>query len=139
MSIIEEYGALSDRFFFGEEDFEFALRMKKAKKTMICVFGAIAYHKVGRSIDTTNINALVGKIYINYLNRFINMRGYWPKPVWWMWRLSYCLYIVPMVKFRYRLPTLSILQLVSSLIADSTNLDRVDREKFSDALGREFR
>lgn len=137
--VLKEYGLLSERFFFGEEDFEFALRMKRARKTMICVYDAIIYHKVGRSIDTSDTKTLVGKVYINYLNRFINIRHYWPKPVWWLWRLGYCIYIVPMLKLRYRLGMSSIFQTVTALVADSSALDRVSRSTFSDALGRDFR
>ena len=114
-------------------------RLKKAKKVMLCVFDAIVFHKVGRSIDTSDTGVLVGKIYINYLNRFINIRGQWSKPVWWVWRLTYCLYIIPMLKFRYRLELLTILRLVKALIADSTKLDRVDRRTFSNAIERDFR
>lgn len=135
---LKEHGLLTERFFFGEEDVEFAMRMKRAKQTLICVYDSIVYHKIGRSIDTSSVNVLIGKIYINYLNRFINMRQFWPKPIWWLWRSIYCVYIIPMIWIRYGISAALTLRMVGDLLRKSTELDRVDQSVFTSAISGHF-
>lgn len=62
---------LTERFFFGEEDFEFSIRMKQRGVKMACVMDSLIYHKVNAS--TTNIPA-IGKMYMHFLNRYIDVR-----------------------------------------------------------------
>ena len=40
---------LTERFFFGEEDFEFSMRMEAQGVKMACVLDSVIYHKVGAS------------------------------------------------------------------------------------------
>ena len=67
----EQNRLLTERFFFGEEDFELSLRMKKQKVQMACVLNSLIYHKVGAS---GNKMYGLGKVYMHYLNRFIDIR-----------------------------------------------------------------
>lgn len=70
--LLDEQGhLLTERFFFGEEDFEFSLRMKEKGGAMACVLDSLIYHKVGASGNKMNG---VGKLYMHYLNRFIDVR-----------------------------------------------------------------
>lgn len=62
---------LTERFFFGEEDFEFSIRMGKCGVKMACVMDSLIYHKVNAS--TTSLSA-VGKLYNHFLNRYIDVR-----------------------------------------------------------------
>lgn len=64
----------TDRYFFGEEDFEFSMRMKKKGVAMACVPTSCVYHKVGRSRNKMKAIANVGKYYMYYLNRLITLR-----------------------------------------------------------------
>jgi GT2 family glycosyltransferase len=67
-------GLLSEQFFFGEEDFEFSLRLLKSNQKMACVYDALIYHKVGRSLvnkGDISLNAL----FLHYVSRLINLRG----------------------------------------------------------------
>lgn len=112
--------------------------MRLFKKKAICAYESIVYHKVGRSIDTSSSEVLIGKIYINYLNRFVDLKEYWSKPVWLAWRSAYFCYIIPMLRIRYRLSTGSIAKIIRALIRDSAKLDVVDANKFRDALDGNF-
>jgi GT2 family glycosyltransferase len=67
---------LSEKFFFGEEDFELALRLKKEGKVMACVLDAVIYHKESSSINRSA--KYLNKIYIHKLNRMINIKNYAP-------------------------------------------------------------
>ncbi len=62
---------LTERFFFGEEDFEFSMSMNRKHIPMACVLDSVIYHKVGGS--GSRMFAL-GKVYLHYLNRFIDIR-----------------------------------------------------------------
>ena len=82
----EDKKIFTERFFFGEEDFEFSLRMKKAKVKMACVLDSVIYHKVGSSISN---KAVAGKLYIHYLNRFIDIRIHYGKIFYNVWSCFY--------------------------------------------------
>lgn len=65
---------LYNGFFFGEEDYEFSLRMKKQKIKMACVPSSKIYHKVGASQKNTNDSKGLGRSYMYYHNRLICTR-----------------------------------------------------------------
>ena len=75
----------TERFFFGEEDFDFSIRMKRNKKRMACVADALIYHKVGAANASHNIP---GKIYLHLLNRYIDIRLQYGKLFVMLWRLA---------------------------------------------------
>lgn len=81
---------LTERFFFGEEDFDFSLRMKQKSVKMACVLDSVIYHKVGSSVKK---EMLPGKLYIHYLNRFIDVRLHYGKLFSSIWMMVYKPYI----------------------------------------------
>lgn len=68
---------LSDRFFFGEEDYEFALRMYRKGEKMYIVRKSTVYHKVGSSTSSISARAMMGRHYVYYLSRLIVAREYY--------------------------------------------------------------
>lgn len=70
---------LSNRFFFGEEDYEFSLRMQKCGVRMACVMQSVIYHKVGASKDRIKDSLNVGKDYSFYLGKLIGCRLHYPR------------------------------------------------------------
>ena len=85
-SLFKKVGLLSGLFFFGEEDFELSQRLKRVGCKLACLYDAIIYHKVGSSINAATRGKSMAQTYIYYLNRFIDMRYYWPKFPWMVWR-----------------------------------------------------
>lgn len=84
--VLDADGSLfTERFFFGEEDFDFSIRMKRNKKRMACVTDALIYHKVGAANASHNIP---GKIYLHLLNRYIDIRLQYGKLFVMLWRLA---------------------------------------------------
>jgi GT2 family glycosyltransferase len=73
-------GTLTEDFYFGEEDYEFALRMKRRGLEMACVHGAIVYHKAGTTIRRRS--RPLGAILVQYVNRLVNTRNYYSKLRW---------------------------------------------------------
>jgi GT2 family glycosyltransferase len=137
-SLFKKVGLLSDLFFFGEEDFELSQRLKRHGYKLACLCDAIIYHKVGGSINDAACGKIMGKVYIYYLNRFIDMRHYWPEFPWRVWRFFYFFYIFPLLKLKHGISWSGLWSLRKALLKDSTNLDRVNRATFEQALRVNF-
>jgi len=132
-SVFARLGLLTERFFFGEEDYEFSLRLKRAQLQVACCFGAVIQHKVGSSIDRAAPPATLGRYYIYYLNRFIDMKDYYPGPIWWFWRLLSLSLVLPRLKLSRGLSWSGLALLGHRLIRDSTRLQGVSKERFETA------
>jgi|MTBAKSStandDraft_2_1061841.scaffolds.fasta_scaffold03151_6 GT2 family glycosyltransferase len=128
-ALLEKYGGLSEQFFFGEEDFEFCLRMKKHRVRMSCCLDSVIYHKVGSSVNKASKKA-VNKVYVHYLNRFINLRKYWPLALWQPWRFCYGIFIYNLLGRRYQISRRHRILFLRNLMRDSASMDGVDRRRF---------
>jgi hypothetical protein len=84
-------GALTEEFFFGEEDYEFSLRMRKLGLEMACAHGAIVYHKVGATMARNSTP--LGAILLQYVSRLINTRNHYSKVRWHATRMLAYLYL----------------------------------------------
>ena len=117
---------LTERFFFGEEDFEFSLRMKDEGVHMACVLDSLIYHKVGASGNKMNS---LGKLYMHYLNRFIDVRLHMNTINYSLWRLLN----LPLV-FRYLYRATHRVGLTSRLLrhlwVDANKKDGVSQDDF---------
>ena len=81
----DDMTVFTEKFFFGEEDCEFSLRMLKQRFAMACVLDSVIYHKVSSTISPVS---LPGKLYIYYLNRFINVRQSYGRLFYLFWRIA---------------------------------------------------
>jgi GT2 family glycosyltransferase len=135
--IIEKFGMLTEDFFFGEEDYEFSLRMKKQGLKMACVLTSLVYHKLSSSISKAS-NVSLGKIYIHYLNRFIDLRSYMPRWRWQLWRYSYMVYIFALLSARYKIPFGRFRKFSRALLANSVKLNGVDKQTFDKYIDCDF-
>lgn len=117
----------TERFFFGEEDFEFSLRMKSQHVAMACVLDSLVYHKIGASGNKMNS---VGKLYMHYLNRFIDVRLHFDMAKYAVWQL---MNIPLVVRYFYR-STHSVkltCGLLKQLLRDAKSKDGVTQEDFN--------
>jgi len=133
-SLFKQIGPLSNLFFYGEEDFELSLRLKKFKRKIVCLYNAIIYHKVGSSIKKASDCRNMSLSYIYYLNRFIDMRYFWPRIIWNIWRYGYFFYIFPLMKMLYGTSWRDLWLLRRALLKDSSRLNRVSKDKFEQTL-----
>ena len=126
--LLDEQGnLLTERFFFGEEDFEFSLRMKAQKIPMACVLDSLIYHKVGASGNKMNH---LGKLYMHYLNRFIDVKRYMVPISYKLWQL---LNLPIVVRYFYRaVGSVGVtVKLIGSLWNDAKRKDGVSQEDFN--------
>ena len=131
--LIEKEPLFTERFFFGEEDFNFSLRMKQAGKKMMCLPDAIIYHKVGAAqAKIISYN----KLFIYLLNRIIDLRLSYPS---WKYALWIKLYI-PMVKYKFLkgLPCQEKHRFIGLLKQEATNNDGVSRELYTKYINYPF-
>jgi GT2 family glycosyltransferase len=123
----KETGPLTEKFFFGEEDYEFSLRMKKNDINMACVYDAIIYHKVGSSIkkhsDTLN------SIYVFYISRLLDTRDYYSILHWMIIKMAIYLYI-PLLLIKNRINPLRALNMIRRIHSYVKNNDSVNRAEY---------
>ncbi|MCR5820682.1 MAG: glycosyltransferase family 2 protein [Bacteroidaceae bacterium] len=127
---LEDGVPLTERFFFGEEDFEFCLRMNQSKRKMACVLTSRIYHKVSAS---TAGKSSIGKHYIHYLNRFIDMRLHYSLPAYISWALAYIPYI-QLLLLRGRHGAWNAMVMPWRVFSRSFRQDCVSQEDFIKAL-----
>jgi hypothetical protein len=86
-SLLDNEGRLlTERFFFGEEDYEFAHRMRRAGEKMAIVRESVIYHKVASAARRMAAGRL-GRDYMYYLGRLIVARLYYNPLQFWVIRL----------------------------------------------------
>ncbi len=125
--ILNKNGELfTERFFFGEEDFEFSLRMMQEKKKIACCPRSVIYHKVSAS---TQNRPKLANIYIYYLNRFINIRQHFSMPKFLLWRQINNIYI-PLLLYRSGFNRKNIIRFMKSLNKDCYMYEGVNKEMF---------
>jgi GT2 family glycosyltransferase len=66
-------GKFSNKFFFGEEDFDFSLRQKRKNIKMACLTSSVVFHKVNSTINKSNSNN-ISRFYYYYLCRLLNFK-----------------------------------------------------------------
>jgi GT2 family glycosyltransferase len=85
-NLIKEIGLFSEKFFHGEEDFEFSMRLKQKNKKAAVVVDSKVYHKIAVSASKQWKND--EERILNFaLNRLINLRDYLPNYTWKIWRI----------------------------------------------------
>lgn len=118
---------LTNRFFFGEEDFDFSLRMQERKRKMACVLDSVIYHKLGSAREKLKKKA---QTHIHYLNRFVDVRQHWGNPVKFMtWKILYAPYIMMIFMKSGNGFGVSFKE-TSEIIRRSGKLDAISKETF---------
>jgi len=130
--IFKKFGGLSDHFFFGEEDYDLSLKMKKHGIKMGCVRKAVVFHKIGATRKEAFAN--MRSVFLHYFNRFVNFKHYYRRTYWYVWRFASFLYIIPLVYFKYHYPVISILKMARFLIKYSNACDVVSKENIDRAF-----
>lgn len=94
-------GKLTERFFFGEEDFEFAMRLKQKSLKKVCLYSSIIYHKVGGT-QKKNLSSYYGHICLHYSMRLSDLKIYQNRLIWWISVLVYFFSSYRMLKRNYK-------------------------------------
>ena len=125
-------GALTEDFFFGEEDYEFSLRMKNLGLQMACAHGAVVYHKVGATIGRNSTR--LGAVVLQYVSRLINTRNHYSNLRWQATRILAYLYLPVLLGKNGIDPRRSVgaIRRVESYLKQNRGVDRAEfREMIS--------
>ncbi|MDE5574361.1 MAG: glycosyltransferase family 2 protein [Bacteroidales bacterium] len=118
---------LSNRFFFGEEDFDFSLRLQDQNKKMVCVLDSVIYHKAGKSRKQF---LPAGHLYMHHLNRFVDVRQHWHPFKFFIWKLIYMPYIFLALWLRDKIGIKEIFRYQRNLWKESAEWDGMDKDLF---------
>ena len=119
---------LSEKFFFGEEDFEFSLRLKRKGKKAAVFLSSKVYHKIAQSAENQWENNSE-KILNAALNRIINIRDYFSPLKWYIWRFFTIIYYYYLMISLYKIPPIFSLKICGQIFKYSSILKSVDRNE----------
>lgn len=136
-SVFKKYGLFTEKFFFGEEDFEFSLRMKKYGVCLACCTNSRVYHKMEKSCNQL-FKQRINYAFVHHLSRFINMKEYYPYSFWKIWRYLSLLYLLPMLHQKYKLGFKTLLIFSKKLIRYSITQNQVTRKIVLQILNERF-
>lgn len=125
---VTQTGKLTERFFFGEEDFEFALRLKRMHLKAACFFPSIIYHKVSLSQNKLSTNDL-GKICYHYAIRIANIGQYKNRFFWYISLMAYMYAAYKLLRGKYK-QSLSQTLLMERKILNLVNNNDFSKEIF---------
>jgi len=130
-------GILTEKFFFGEEDFEFSMRQKRLKNNMACIFPSIIYHKVSASADKLRGNIL-GSVYLHYLSRLIDNKHYSSKNMFRIKKVLNLSYVILVLRFKHQIGFKQIAAMIRKLLKELKTLDRIDRDYYLRFIKEDF-
>ncbi|UQZ84336.1 Glycosyl transferase family 2 [Paenibacillus konkukensis] len=126
-----KYGILSDKFFFGEEDYEFCMRLKSNNVKMCALLDVKICHKVGATIKEKNIGKNdINKSLVHHLNRYVDMKDYYRPLFWRTWKFISNMYILLLMSLKKEMKIGETIQYVSILNKLSKKHHNVDKELF---------
>lgn len=112
-AVLEELGLLPEAYFFGHEDWEYSWRVRRHGWRLLYQPRAVVYHEAGHSRDAVD----PVWIYNSALSKTIFKKRTLSPPSWFLWRLSYALYLELVFPLRARLqPQRLVGQLNASLL-----------------------
>ena len=123
-------GGFSERFFFGEEDFELALWMRDHALSAVCLTTAVVQHKVSAAFNAAAGPRQNAKVFIYYLNRFIHMRLRFGAARWWCWLAAYLPYVAMLLWRSGNWSPGELRAFLRRLVQRSRTMDRVTRDDF---------
>lgn len=132
--ILRSHGLFTDKFFFGEDDFNFSMRMKEAGVKLGCALGAVLYHKISSSVSKISDSDDYRNI-VHFTNRIIDQKEFMSPARWRVFRPFYlAVVLVKMIKNRYGIKT--SLRVTGAVRFYSKKYDRVDRAVFMEICER---
>ena len=135
---IRKYGLFTDRFFHGEEDFNFCKNVKKNGYKCGVYLQGIIYHKVGSSIKgTVNKERERNSHILHYSNRIIDFKLFYGKVRWTLWREMY-LFLIFLLRLRSGYTLREACILIKYIRTITNKYDRVDKRLFDKIMSLKY-
>ncbi len=128
--VFKDIGLLTEKFFHGEEDFEFSWRLKKEKIEIWCFFNSIVYHKEGQSVNNYMRNS-DRKLTLSVLNRIVDMKSHYPLWLWRLWKFFVLLHYYGLFKKNGNLTGKVYFKILSIVNKQTNHLNTVGKDTVS--------
>lgn len=133
---IIQHGLFTDKFFHGEEDFNFCLLAKKRGEKLGVDLESRLYHKVGKSIGAADSSEKTIKATIvHYSNRIIDYKEFYSAPKWLLWREFY-LGLASIKRISSGMSPTAVSGMIKKIRKITTEYDSVDKQLFDSIMGR---
>ncbi|MBN8705615.1 MAG: hypothetical protein J0L62_07040 [Bacteroidetes bacterium] len=129
-TIWKKYGLLTEKFFFGEEDFYFSKLMEKNKEKLAVCWESEIRHKVSVSINNLAGKSILAMAVNHDLNRIVDMKHWMSKPLFYFWKPFYLLESCFRLFISGYLPLSSFLTFYLNVFTLSSKLKKVTRDDF---------
>ncbi|MDF2515212.1 MAG: glycosyl transferase family 2 [Sphingobacterium sp.] len=129
MMNINKTGVLSEKFFLGEEDMEFAFRLKKMNTKIFCLYPAIIYHKVGASRSKISEEKMGNMVY-HYSMRMSNLKDNLPTIVWYLTMAAHYLSTIRILKKEQFFSIKKVNLMWKDIYKNVKTIDKYKREDF---------
>ncbi|HPC35693.1 MAG TPA: glycosyltransferase family 2 protein [Candidatus Marinimicrobia bacterium] len=137
--VIEKYGVFSENFFFGEEDFEYSFRLSLNKVKNVCVENSRVYHKISISSNHLLGNDKGRSLILSVLNRIADMRNYYPRFLWIIWRyVTIFYYFLFLMIIKNRISIKSANKYLKYILKKSRFLDNVDKTVYQEIIEKKW-
>ena len=132
---IRANGLFTDKFFHGEEDYNFCMNVANRGGTLGVDLTAKIYHKVGRSIakHQNNPKQLRGRV-VHYTNRVIDYKHILDGLQWKLWRELYLLLITVKAVFSRNSDLKTAIHVAGKVRSYSNKYDHVRKDVFMEIM-----
>lgn len=134
--IIDKNGLFTEKFFFGEEDFNLCKKLNKNDIKVETLLTTTIYHKVGQSREKSKNKEV--ELFKNYLlhfsNRIIDQKEFYNNYYWIIWKIAYLIAIF--LKFYKNTKNLNKSQnLIKKINYYSSNYNEINYDLFREIMG----
>ena len=134
---IHKNGILTDKFFHGEEDFNFCYKAKINKAIVGVDLSLKIFHKVGMSINPNkDADKAFKSTVVHYTNRIIDFKEFYGKTKWKLWRKFY-IFLVLIKRFLSGMNLFNIILLKKSILFYTNRYDDVKKDVYDKILADE--
>jgi len=96
--VLEKVGLLPEEYFFGQEEWDYSLTVRRAGYKLYYVHNFSCYHKA----DGSHSNSDPKYIYNSYRNKLIFQQKFLPSIVWPFWKLFFIFYFKYIARWRLK-------------------------------------
>lgn len=130
VDVLHKIGLLSNKFFFGEEDYDFSMRLKSMGFKQYCIIDTYILHKLGKSSERVSSSVSYSRKYVHRLNRMIDMRQHYNIIIWHLWAFTTFVYLFIRLNFKENIKGDKSVRYLVKLYTMSLKYDSVDKDLF---------
>jgi GT2 family glycosyltransferase len=132
-AVVNKIGMLSESFFFGEDDFEYSMRLKENNISKLSVADSHVFHKISLCAPQMYDNP-ERRVLMFALDRMVDLKSYYSKPIWWLWRYFAMSYFFLLMVIQYKVTFSKSIKTIRILNYYSKRLKDVKKETWDNIM-----